>query len=138
MKFLLDTMVLSVTRRPQRSDPRVVRWLEAQNTYSLHISAMTVFEIERGAALKARTDPTQGDRLRHWVDEVVDQFADRILPVDHEVATVAAGYHVPDPCPETDAIIAATAEVAGLAVVTRNARDFERFDVPLFDPWQLR
>ncbi len=136
MKWILDTMVLSATRRPQRADPRVVRWLEAQNVYSLHISAMTVFEIELGAARRERVDPVQGARLRNWVDEVVDHFADRILPIDHEIATVAAGFHVPDPSPERDALIAATAEVAGLAVATRNSRDFARFGVPLFNPWE--
>ena len=136
MKWILDTMVLSATRRPERSDPRVVRWLEAQNAFSLHISAMTVFEIELGAVRKERTDPIQGARLRHWVDEVIDHFADRVLPVDHEVASVAAGYHVPDPRPDSDAFIAATAEVAGLGVVTRNVRDFTTFGVPLFNPWE--
>lgn len=135
MKWLLDTMVLSATRRPDREDPNVVRWLESQNPYSLHISAMTVFEIERGAARKARTDPQQGADVRAWVDDVIEAFADRILPVDHEVAAVAAEYHVPDPRPQIDALIAATAKANGLAVVTRNSRDFSEFGVPLLNPW---
>lgn len=136
MKWLLDTMVLSATRRPDRADPGVVSWLEAQNPYSLYLSAITVFEIELGAARKERTDPEQGADLRRWIDDVYMIFSERILPVDHEVAGVAAGYHVPDPRPERDALIAATAEVGKLAVVTRNVRDFETFDVPLLSPWE--
>ncbi|WP_431220920.1 PIN domain-containing protein [Leifsonia xyli] len=107
-------MVLSTTRRPDKADPSVVRWLDGQNPYALHISAMTVFEIDLGASRLERSDPEHGAELRRWVDEVIEVFADRILPVDHEVAAVAAGYHMPDPSPGVDAMIAATAEVAGL------------------------
>jgi len=128
-------MTLSATRRPDRADPAVVRWLELQNPYSLHLSAMSIFEIELGTALKEHSDPAQGADLRRWVDEVQLVFADRILPIDGEVAAVAAGYHVPDPRAERDALIAATAEVGNLAVVTRNVADFEHFGVPLFNPW---
>lgn len=135
MKWLLDTDVLSVTRRPDLADPSVVRWLEEQHPYALHLSAMTIFEIESGASRKERTDPEQGARLRRWIDDVLMLFGDRILPIDHEVASIAAGYHVPDPKPERDALIAATAEVGGLAVATRNVRDFGGFGVPVFDPW---
>ena len=135
MKYLLDTDALSASRRPDLAHPGIVRWLALQEPYALHISAITVFEIEFGASLKERTDPAQGARLRRWIDEVLRVFGDRILPVDHEVASIAAGYHVPDPGPERDAFIAATAEVAGLIVVTRNTRDFARFDVPLCNPW---
>lgn len=94
-----------------------------------------MFEIELGTAQKERTDPSQGADLRRWVDDVQMLFGERILPVDHEVASVAASYHVPDPRPERDALIAATAEVGHLAVVTRNVRDFEHFGVTLFNPW---
>ena len=135
MKWLLDTDVLSVTRRPDLAAPSVVRWLEEQHPYALHISALTIFEIELGASRKERTDPAQGARLRRWIDDVLMLFGDRILPIDHEVASIAAGYHVPDPRPERDALIAATAEVSGLSVATRNTRDFAGFGVPLFDPW---
>ena len=138
MKWLLDTDALSATRRPEAADPAVVRWLRQQNPYGLHLSAMTIFEIELGASLKERRDPAQGARLRRWIDEVLMHFGDRILPVDHEVASIAAGYHVPDPRPERDALIAATAEVYGLAVVTRNTRDFAAFGVPLLNPWESR
>ncbi|NUU07613.1 type II toxin-antitoxin system VapC family toxin [Leifsonia sp. C5G2] len=137
MKWLLDTVTLSATRRPDRAEPSVVRWLERQNPFSLYLSAITVFEIELGTARKEHTDPQQGADLRRWVDDVYSVFSDRILPVDHEVAGVAAGYHVPDPRPERDALIAATAEVGKLSVVTRNVRDFEPFGVPLFDPWSI-
>lgn len=65
-------------------------------------------------------------------------FRERILPVDAEVAGLAAGYHVPDPRPERDALIAATAEIGRLTLVTRNERDFEPFGVSMFNPWNTR
>ena len=62
-------------------------------------------------------------------------FAGRVLPVDDEVAVAAAALHVPDPMPEMDALIAATALVHGLTLVTRNIKDFASVPVALFDPW---
>lgn len=138
MKWLLDTMTLSATRRPDREDPDVIRWLERQNPYSLHVSAITIFELEVGIQRTDRIDPAQGIVLRRWQDDVMMVFSDRILPVDGEVAGLAAGYHVPDPRPERDALMAATAEAGNLTVVTRNSRDFEPFRVRTFNPWVTR
>lgn len=138
MKLLLDTMTLSATRRPDREDPDVIRWLERQNPYSFHISAITIFELELGIQRRERADPAQGIVLRRWQDDVMMVFSERILPVDGEVAGLAAAYHVPDPRPERDALIAATAEVGNLTLVTRNSRDFEPFRVRMFNPWISR
>lgn len=135
--FLLDTNVLSELRRPDRAHPALARWAGRTAAPDLFISAITVFEIELGARLVARRDTAQGLALRAWIDEVVlPAFAGRILPVDTAVAQCAAGLHVPDPRPERDALIAATALVHRLRVVTRNVADFEPMAVNVLNPWE--
>lgn len=93
-------------------------------------------EIELGILQIARRDPAQGRLLRDWAeDDLLPQFAGRILPIDTAVARRCAALHVPDPKSERDALIAATALVHGYAVVTRNTADFASCGVTLIDPW---
>lgn len=101
-------------------------------------SVVTVLEVEVGIGRIARRDPVQGERLQTWLDgELLDAFDGRILPVDVPVARRAARLHVRDPRPERNALIAATAFVHGLTVVTRNVKDFVALDVPTLNPWNL-
>lgn len=133
MTWLLDTNVVSELRRP-RADRRVVQWAERQDPLTLHISVVTVLEIERGVMLKERADAAQGVVLRRWLeDAVLPAFDGRILAVDTSVARAAARLHVPDPRPERDALIAGTALASGLTVVSRNVGDFP--GVPVHNPW---
>ena len=93
-------------------------------------------EIELGALLIGRRDPAQGAVLRGWLeDRLLPTFASRILPVDTIIARRCARLHVPDPQPERDAMIAATALVHGMTVVTRNVADFKPSGVPVLNPW---
>ena len=134
--FLLDTNVLSELRRPERANPNVVTWADSVPVDQFFLSAMSLFEIERGALLMARRDAIQGRILRSWIDDhVLVRFANRILPVDEAVALQCARLHVPDPRPERDAMIAATALVHGMTVVTRNVGDFAGAAVALLNPW---
>lgn len=137
MSFLLDTNVVSELRkRPGVVDRRVADWAQRHPARDLYISAVTVLEIELGVALIERRDHQQGTVLREWMKSgVLAGFADRILPVDVEVALRAAHFHVPDPRPERDAFIAATADVHGMTVVTRNLRDFQPTGVAALNPW---
>ena len=134
--FLLDTNVISELRRPDKADRNVVAWASAIPAASFFVSAISILEIELGALLVARKDAEQGAVLRAWIDhQILLRFDDRILAVDTAVTQRCARLHVPDPRSERDALIAATAMVHGLTVVTRNVADFEPTGVALTNPW---
>jgi predicted nucleic acid-binding protein len=102
----------------------------------LFVSAITVLELETGVLLMMRRDARQGALLRAWLDEaVLPAFVGRVLPVDTQVAQRCAALHVPDPRSERDALIAASALVHAMTVVTRNVLDFAATGVVLLDPW---
>ena len=137
--YLLDTNVVSELRKAKvgRADPNVVAWAQPIPVGSLFLSAITILELELGVLLIERRDAAQGKVLRAWLDQsVLPAFEGRILPVDVEVARRCARMHVPDRRSERDALIAATALVHGMTVVTRNVPDFSGLDLTLLDPWQ--
>lgn len=139
MTFLLDTNVISELRKAGdgRADTNVTAWVAAQDATTFLISAITILELERGVLSVQRRDPKQGGRLRKWLDDHVrPQFAGRILPIDDTIATRCAQLHIPDRRNEADALIAATALVHNLSVVTRNVKDFHETGVVVIDPWQ--
>lgn len=139
--FLLDTNVLSELRKvgDGKAEASVIVWLSSVDAATLYLSAMTLMEIELGILRIDRRDIAQGARLRSWMTHhVLPEFLDRTLPVDAAVALRCASLHVPDPRAERDALIAATALVYGMTVVTRNVADFEATGVPLLNPWDAR
>lgn len=134
--FLLDTNVISELRRRDKSDRNVVAWASAIPVNSFFISVISVLEIELGAQLMARKDAAKGAVLRAWIDQqVLRRFEGRIIAIDASVAQRCASLHVPNPRPDIDALIAATALVHGLTVVTRNIADFDATGVALINPW---
>ncbi len=137
--FLLDTHVVSELRkiRAGRADPNVAQWADSVGAGDLYLSAITVQELAMGILLAERRDPAQGAILRTWFDNhVLPAFAGRILPVDTAVAQRCAALHVPDPQPAMDSLIAATALVHGMTLVTRNVGDFQSSGVLLLNPWE--
>ncbi len=140
MTYLLDTNVVSELRKtPGRIDPNVAAWGASLEVTQQFLSVVTLFELELGILLIERRDVDSGRVLRRWFDEtVLGVFARRTFDVDGEIARTAAHFHVPDPRPDRDAFIAATAVVHGLTVATRNTADFEPMGVPVFDPWHIR
>jgi predicted nucleic acid-binding protein len=140
VSYLLDTNVISELRKPaQRIAEPVRSWAARQLTHELSVSVITVMEIEIGVARISRRDDRQGAVLRRWFEEeFLAAFAGRVRPIDLDVVRRAAAMHVPDPRPERDALIAATALSAGLTVVTRNTADFEPLGVPVLNPWAER
>jgi toxin FitB len=139
--YLLDTNVVSELRKVRlgKADARVAQWSETADTSILYISAITVLELETGVLMLERRDPRQGAALRAWLDNrVLPEFTNRILPVDVTVARACARLHVPDPRPERDALIAATALAHEMTVVTRNVADFSATGVNILNPWTDR
>jgi predicted nucleic acid-binding protein len=137
--YVLDTNVVSELRkvRSGKADPHVAAWADSVDAVVLFLSAITLQELELGVLLAERRDPTQGSVLRAWLDaHVLPAFINRVLPVDAAVARRSARLHVPDPRPVRDALIAATALVHGMTVVTRNVADFASTGVALLNPWE--
>ena len=135
--FVLDTNVISELRRPERADPKVAAWASSMPVTRFFLSAITVLELELGALLMERRDKAQGLVLRAWIDEqIMPRFDGRVLAIDAAVAQRCARLHVPNPRAERDALIAATALVHGMTVVTRNSADFESTGVRILNPWE--
>lgn len=136
--FVLDTNVVSELRKAKsgKADKNVATWAATAIPGSLFVSAISILELETGVLLVERRDAAQGAILRAWLDDhVLPAFAGRVLPVDLTVAQRCARLHVPDPRAERDALIAATALVHGMSVVTRNVADFEPTGVAIVNPW---
>lgn len=137
--FLLDTNVVSELRKVAegKADARVAAWQSAIDPLSCFLSVITLQELQIGVLRIERRDARQGAILRGWLDQrVIPSFDGRILPVDQAIALRCAVLHVPDPRPAHDALIAATALVHGLTLVTHNTADFAPLGVVLLDPWK--
>lgn len=136
--LLLDTNVVSELRKVRlgKAAPQVARWSDSVEAATLFISAVTILELEIGILLMERKDSQRGRPMRVWLDDYVrPTFHHRTLPVDEAVALACARLHVPDPRPERDALIAATALVHGMTIVTRNVADFAGTGPALLNPW---
>lgn len=136
--FVLDTNVVSELRKAKagKANPNVMAWAASVPYRSLFLSVITILELETGVLLVERRDSSQGAVLRSWLNNhVLPAFHDRVLAVDTAVAQRCAKLHVPDPRARRDALIAATALVHRMKVVTRNVADFERTGVPIVNPW---
>jgi toxin FitB len=135
LSYLLDTNVISELRKRERGHPGVVRWAAAVDPQELHTSVLVIGEIRRGIELKRRTDAAQAGALTVWLDKLRAGLGTRILPVDERIAEAWGRLGIPDPLPAIDGLIAATAIVHGLTVVTRNVADLARTGVTIFDPF---
>ena len=135
MRYLLDTNVVSALRVRDRN-PSVAAWAASVPVADQYLAAITIAELERGVVAKERSDPAQGEILRRWFDDrVLPAFAGRVLPFDLPAARILATYRVPEHAPLDDALIAAVAQAAGMAVATRNVRHFQPLGVPCLNPW---
>ncbi len=136
--YLLDTPVISELRKAKsgRCDPGVVRWAGKVARQNLYMSALSLLELETGVLKLERKDRSQAAPLRQWLDDqVMKAFDGRILAVDAAVIKKRAALGTTDAKSERDSLLAATAQVHGLILVTRQTANFKPSRVKLFNPW---
>jgi toxin FitB len=136
VSFLLDTNVISEARGP-RGDANVKAWLASVPADDLYLSVLVVGEIRGGIEWLRRRDPVQADAYEGWLATLRRDYADRLLPVTAEVADEWGRVNVSDPVPVVDGLMAATAKVKGLTLVTRNTADVERSGVRILNPFEV-
>lgn len=138
MKFLLDTNVISEIRKREGAHPGVAKWVVQTPVQEIGTSVLVLAEIRRGIELKRRRDPEQARGFDRWFLQMRTRLGDRILPVNEQIADTWARLSVPDPLPLVDGLLAATAKVHGLTLVTRNTVDVVRTGISIFNPFSLR
>lgn len=135
MSYLLDTNVISELRKGERADPNVSSWFGGLADGEIYLSVMTIGEIRRGVESVRRRDPDSAAALDSWLARLSEVHRDRILSVDRAIAEEWGRMNASDPLPVVDGLLAATAKVLGLTLVTRNVGDVERTGVELFNPF---
>ena len=138
MRFLVDTNIISELRKRERADPNVARWATETPASEIGTSVIVLAEIRRGIELKRRRDPAQGKALDRWFGQIRGRLGERVLSIDEPIAEEWARLSVPDPLPLIDGLLAASAKVHGLTLVTRNTGDFARTGIALLDPFADR
>lgn len=135
MSFLLDTNIVSEARKPA-GDANVKAWLASVRSDDLYLSVLVVGEVHRGIERLRRRDSAQAAVYEAWLATLRHDYTDRLLAVDAAVAEVWGRLNVPDPLPTIDGLLAATALVHGLTLVTRNTADVARTGVLLLNPFE--
>ncbi|PYE87820.1 type II toxin-antitoxin system VapC family toxin [Phyllobacterium leguminum] len=130
--YLVDTNVISEARR---GTPEAVNWLKAADPQTIHLSTLTLGEIMRGIALKQKSDPVAAGHLAEWLRRLRHRHAERILPVTDHISIEWGRIAAMRPRGDTDGLIAATAIVHDLVIVTRNVRDFADTGADIVNPW---
>lgn len=134
-EYLLDTNILSETRKKQ-ADERVISFLSSTEPSALYISVLTLGELRKGVALKKRSDKDAAKKIAAWVDGLEFSFGDRILGIDAATASLWGELSAQRPRPVIDTLLAATAIVHELTLVTRNTGDVQDIDLELLNPWE--
>lgn len=134
MSWLVDTNILSELRKGDRANEGVRAWFAGVREEELFTSVLVLGEVRRGIELIRRRDVPSALALEQWLLRLTTSFSDRVLPIDARVADRWGGLNVPDPIPTVDGLLAATALVHDLVLVTRNIRDVEGTGARLLDP----
>ena len=135
MRFLLDTSVISEIRKRDRAHPNVGRWVARTPVEEIGTSVLVLAEIRRGIELKRRTHPDQAKALDRWFAQMRKMLGDRVLPLDEPIMEAWAMLGISISLPLVDGLLAATAKVRGLMLVTRNIEDVAESGVAVFDPF---
>jgi predicted nucleic acid-binding protein len=134
VSYLLDTNVLSETRK-RRPDAKVLDFLANADPSTLYISVLTLGELRKGVARKQLSDPSAAANIAGWVDGLELGYADRILGINAPTARLWGEWSAQGPRSVVDTLLAATAVIHGLTLVTRNTGDVEDIDVRLHNPF---
>lgn len=135
MSYLLDTNVISELRKGDRANPSVASWFVGVADEEIFLSVLTIGEIRRGVESVRRRDPDSAAALDSWLTRLSEAHRDRIVPIDHRIAEEWGRMNVPDPLSVVDGLLAATARILGLTLVTRNASDVKGTGIELLDPF---
>jgi toxin FitB len=135
LSYLLDTNVISELRKGERADANVTAWFADVAEEEIFLSVLTIGEIRRGVESVRRRDPDSAAALDRWLTLVSETHSDRVVPVDRTITEEWGRMNVPDPLPVVDGLLAATARVLGLTLVTRNIADVESTGIELVDPF---
>jgi hypothetical protein len=135
LSYLLDTNVVSELRKGRRCDPGVAGWFAGVASDEIYLSVLTLGEIRKGIENIRWRDPRTAEVLEAWLTELAATHSDRILAIDESIAEQWGRFNVPDPLSTLDSLLAATASVHGLTLVTRNLKDVERTGVACMNPF---
>jgi predicted nucleic acid-binding protein len=135
LSYLLDTNVISELRKGSRCNPGVAAWFAGVSPEEIYLSVLTLGEIRKGIENIRRRDKPAAEALESWLHELEASLSDNLLPVDQAIAEQWGRFNVPDPLPMLDSLLAATASVHGMTLVTRNLKDVERTGVECLNPF---
>lgn len=135
MSYLLDTNVISELRKGERADANVTAWFADVAEEEIFLSVLTIGEIRRGIESVRHRDSDSAASLDRWLALLSEVHGDRILPIDRAITEEWGRMNVPDPLPVVDGLLAATAWVLGLTMVTRNVVDVAVTGIELLNPF---
>jgi toxin FitB len=134
--YLIDTNIISEVRKGRRCNPNVASWYRGVRDDELFLSVLVIGEVRQGIERLRPRSPQRARALEHWLEQLIESFGDRVLPVDQKVAQTWGRLNARDSFPVVDSLLAATAEAHGLTLVTRNLKDVERIGVRCINPFQ--
>jgi len=138
VNYLIDTNIISEVRKGRRCDPNVASWYEKIADANLYLSVLVLGEIRRGIESIRPKDNAQANAIENWLLAVDRAFAERILPVDRAVANEWGRLNASRPLPVIDGLLAATAKIHRMTLVTRNTADIGDMGVQILNPFKLR
>ena len=138
MNYLIDTNIISEVRKGRRCDPNVASWYEKIEDANLYLSVLVIGEIRKGIEKIRPKDSAQANAIENWLSAVDEAFGERILPVDRAVANEWGRLNATRPLPVIDGLLAATAKIHGMTLVTRNTADIAELGVHILNPFALR
>jgi predicted nucleic acid-binding protein len=136
VKYLVDTNVISEVRKGQRCHESVAAWWSTVAPEEIFLSVLTIGEIRKGVESVRRRDARSASTLEAWLLRLISHYRDQILTIELDIVEEWGWMSVPDPLPVIDGLLAATAKVRGLTLVTRNVTDIARTGVDSFNPWR--